>query len=84
MHELISSTTGYRYCLDYFKRLHLLINNHIQTPLIRHRHPSEPTALGINIRKELLIPISRHDRIVNDDRSARTEVRLDELQRGEG
>lgn len=70
--------------MGYFKRLHLPINNHIQTTLIRHRHPSEPTTLGINIRKELLVPITRFDRIISDDDCTRSEMRLDELQRREG
>ena len=70
--------------MDNFERQHLLIDNHIQTPLIRHRHPSESTALGINIRKELLIPILRLDSIVNDNHSAGPQMRLDELQRREG
>lgn len=67
-----------------FKRLHLLINDHIQTTLIWHRHSSEPTTLGINIRKELLVPITRLDCVISDDDRTRSEMRLDELQRREG
>lgn len=36
------------------------------------------------MRKELLIPIACHGRIIGDDDRARPEVRPDELQRGEG